>query len=190
MARGRSQRSRGNLPSARTAWLDQPAGALGGALTSGAPNFEVTLYDFGGSSKMADNYGAGDWTVYRMIGSLGAQVVTAAVGLPGLVKVVLGIGMLNARTGVQDGAVAQIVSPIAFPELAWMVTAAVYINLNSSVASRPMRMDFDVKSRRIISQQAIMAYAVYTDPVIADGTVVVDFNIDLRTLVRQKGSRL
>ena len=188
MARRRIMRDgRTGLKSTRVAWLPVPINAMKGTLSSGNTNDEQTIFDFGSAAKYADNYGGGDWTVVRLIGSFAISQFTAATASPGLVKVCLGVGMINTRTSVQDSAVSGIVSPIGFPELSWMVHVCCYINFSNPSIER---CTFDLKSQRIISERTIMAIAVYTEPVIVDATLELDWNADVRTLVRQRGSRL
>ncbi len=188
----RSRRSHGRsggsrLPSARVAWLPAADGALSGTLDDANTFDETTLYDFGGTQKYTDNYGGGDWTLVRHVGSVGIGVAIAPTTTVGLIKVCFGIGMINARTTVTDAAGGTIVSPLLFPELSWMVNFCCYINVSELSVER---CAFDLKSQRIISERSIMAVAVYTDPVIVDTTLAIDYSIDLRQVIRQRGSRL
>ena len=188
MARQRSAtRSRGSsrLPSARVAWLPAPDTEIGATLTSAALLTEATLFDFGSAQKYADNYGGGDWTVQRMVGSIGLACVVAGAS-SNLVKVCFGIGMLNARTTVSDSPAAQASDPNNFPELSWMAYACCYINVGDAL--RVERCDFDFRSKRIISERSLMVFSISAAAMPATAQIEVEGSV--RTLVRQRGSRL
>jgi len=186
-----SHRGRGSsrLPSARVAWLPLTDNDIQGTLTSANLADEVTLYDFGSTQKYADNYGGGDWTVVRTIGTLGFTVNVEAAA-PQLVKICFAIGMVNPRLSVTDSPVSQVASPLGFPELSWMVEVCCYIQVGpgSIAASRVEKCEFDLRGKRVIGERSIMAYSMVSPgiPALAN----IEYAGDLRQVIRQRGSRL
>jgi len=184
MARRRMQRTGGRRPSPRTAWSLAPLAQIEGTLTSAALSDDIELYDFGAASKMADNYGGGDWVVDRMIGSIGVTATTPAAAAA-LVKVCLGIGMVNAVGSVSDSIAAQASLPLTNPELSWLVMICCYVNTDTF---RVERCDFDVRGKRRIGPQSRLVAVVQTQ--VMPAIAVIDYAADVRFLMRQKGSRV
>ena len=146
-------------------------------------------------------YGSGDWALERIVGNLAVSPELGAAPPAGeqrkLVRVCIGIGLLGSPTDVvaPGAASAQAGDMITQPQLSWMIVACCNIVLGSFEVES---CDIDIKSRRKLSQDsrlmAIMkidnragADVPDTDP--TNGTTI-KFNASMRTLVRQKGSRL
>ncbi len=183
--RGRSGRGFSRVKPARVAWLPATDNAIVGSLSAGNTNDETSMYDFGSANKYADNYGGGDWTVTRMLGSFGISMLTVGA-TAALVKVCFAIGMVNSRTTVTDSPASQAANPLTFPELSWMVQVCCYINVTDGLSVE--RCDFDIRGQRIIAERSIIMASVAVDSLA--GAEVLGYNSDVRFLVKQRGSRL
>ncbi len=186
--RGRSG-GRGGLKPARVEWL--PLNDFG---VENAFNFDeanITLnalqYDFGSAQKYADNFGGGDWTVERTIGSVGLAVLSHTGGVSRLIKVCFGLGMVQGPTSIAASVTgADLGNPVSNPGLSWIVQVCCYISLDDLAVER---CEFDVKSRRRIAPEAqIFAVARASNEMAVGDDVQLKF--DYRMLVRQRGSRL
>ena len=187
MARGHTRsapsRSRSRLPKARVEWLEGPDNDIEGTIDTASPAFAIELYDFGGAQKYADNYGGGDWTVERGILSLGVFKTTSQTNT--ILKVCIGIGMLNTATSITDVTAASALSPRTAPEASWMVRFCCFVNMTSLEVTR---CEFDLGMKRRISPQSKLIFSLDASPTLGAGIAV--FAGDLRLLLRQRGSRL
>ena len=180
---------RGRLPSARVEWL--PVSDVGAnpsiALTAANSLFRTVHYDFGSAFKYADNFGAGDWTFERLIGSFGGTVVVAG-GARKVIKVCLGVGMVQGATSISTSTDAtDIGDPANNPDLSWMVEACCYFDIGAT--NEPVRCELNVRSRRRISPESQLYVVVAAQPPLA-GAESIDITHSIRYLVRQRGSRL
>ncbi len=186
MARRRTMRSSGRRGgSQRTAWSLAPQNEITGTFTAATTAFDIELYDFGGATKMADNYGAGDWVIQRLLGSFAVNTAVAGAS-PGLIKVCFGIGIVNPVGGISDASAAQAARLLTNPELSWMVFVCCYINIEDLL--RVERCDFDVRGKRKIGPQSKLVATVET--VTLTGAEEVNFIGNARFLMAQKGSRV
>jgi len=187
-SRGRSARGGSRLPSARVEWLPLSDATADTTMTFNAANNVVVqqMYDFGSALKYADNFGGGDWTVTRMLGSLGTTPTVGTVSQ--IIKVCFGIGMVQGVTSVADTVDAtNIAAPASNPDLSWMVYVCCYIDINNQVEL--VKCDWDVRSQRRISPESKMFAVAQVTPALA-GAEVLELMWDARLLLRQRGSRL
>jgi len=187
--RGGFRRSSGSrLKSARVEWLpiSDHGLDLGGTFSLGVDDHKDLLYDFTGTSKYAENFGGGDWTVERMRGAL--SVLSLSGNVTGLFKICFGIGMVNGPTSVAGPVVAvDVAVPMIRPEVSWMVYVCCWVNLADQIAVQ--RCEWDVRSKRRISPDAGMFASMSISPVMI-GSQEVEISYDNRVLIKQRGSRL
>ena len=201
--RGRGTRGRAGLPKARVEWLPNPDSKLVGSLPPGTLQLDTTIYDFSKATQddVTAKFGAGDWTVERLLFSAGAfpQLGTSppAGESAKLIRICFSIGMLNtALSAVAPGfSSANLASAIDDPQVSWMMRVCCFISLGQFEVTK---CEFDLgRSRRIGADSRIVAQIEIgdtageqvpdSDP--TNGTTI-RFNADMRVLVRQRGSRL
>ncbi len=184
---GKRRRSGGGgkgLPSARVEWLPEADSPTQGTLSSGTQSAVLTMYNFTGAAKYADNYGAGDWTIERFLATLACVSVDEARPAK-LVKVCVGVGMMNTDTSVGTASAGSAGSPGTQPELSWLIMLCCFVNLTNGDISE---CHMDGRARRRISPSSRLVSVVETTGLAAGD--LIDYELDTRILVRQRGSRL
>ena len=176
------------MPAARVEWL-----GLSDAGVDPTYNVDETLitqqtlhYDFGSATKYADNFGGGDWTIERTIGSLGACTVANA-GTGTLIKLCFGLGMVMGPTSIASTtSSADLGNPASNPDLSWIVQVCCYVNLVDFTVEK---CEWDVKSRRRISPESQLFSVLRASNVMSAGDDI-QVKYDFRMLLRQRGSRV
>lgn len=182
----RGTRGRSRLPSARVEWLQaNDAGQQVDSLTSSVGNVITQMYAFGSATKYADNYGGGDWTFTRSIGTAGvASVGTKEVKL---YKVCIGVGIAQGSESIVTAVdTVDIPTPFTRPDVSWMIYVCCYINAEQLVVET---CNFDLRGQRRIGPNTILFKSVAVTPALTAGTILT-VGTDMRFLIRQKGSRL
>ncbi len=186
MARRRMARGGGrSLPSARVEWLSIEENPLIGTFTSATRTFAIEMYDFGAATKIADNYGAGDWSIERIFFSAGAHKAQAALS-DTIACITFGIGILNTATSITDSTAAAALDAGDFPAVSWMIYVTCYVALNSLEI---VKCEGGFKARRRISPESKIIFTASTDVLLVAGQQI-DFLAKTRILLRQRGSRL
>lgn len=187
-------------PQALVSWLPIQDVDLVGSLAPGTLGADATMYDFTSSGDVGSKFGGGDWIVERIVGDF---AISAALGVAPpagetdkLIRICVGIGMLNVETSVlkPSAGLTSIGDLYTDPQVSWMLYLCCEIRLGSFNVER---CDINVKSRRIIGTEGRLIATVGidnrsgadipdSDP--TNGTTM-KYNMNVRTLVRHRKNR-
>ena len=183
--RHRGRFGRGRTPRARVQWMEIPENSLSGIFTSATRSFAIEMYDFGSSTKMADNYGGGDWSIERIFFTAGAHKAQSALD-DSMACITFGIGLLNGPTSITDVTAASALIAGDFPAASWMIFVTCYVALNSLEI---VKCEGGFKASRRIAPQSKMIFSASTESLLVAGQQI-DFLASTRILLKQKGSRV